>query len=63
MASMEFEFFVKTDLTQYKGLYIAIVKDNVVASGENAKAVWEKAKKLGATPTIAKIPREEALVY
>lgn len=59
----EFEFFVKTDFSKYKGQYIAIVEDKVVASGANAKKVWEEAKKkTGKTPTIAKIPKEEALI-
>lgn len=43
--SKEFDFFVRTDLSKYKGLYIAIVEDKVVASSDNAKVVWEEAKK------------------
>lgn len=63
MSSKEFEFFVKTDLSKYKGQYIAIINDKVVASGENAKVVWEEAKKrIGEIPTISKIPKEEALI-
>lgn len=59
----EFEFFVKTDLSKYKGQYVAIVGDKVIASGENAKRVWEIAKKkTGKIPTIAKIPKEETLI-
>lgn len=63
MKTKELEFFVKTDLSKYKGLYVAIVEDKVVASGENAKLVWEEAKKkTGKAPTIAKIPKEEILI-
>jgi hypothetical protein len=63
MASKEFEFFVKADLRKYSGRYIAIVEDKVIASGENAKRVFEEAKmKTGKIPTIAKIPKEEALI-
>lgn len=59
----EFDFFVKSDLSKYKGQYIAIVDDKVVSSGENAKKVWEEAKKkTGKIPTIAKIPKEETLI-
>lgn len=32
MRSKEFEFYVKTNLSKYKGKYIAIVEDKVVAS-------------------------------
>ena len=63
MKSKEFEFYVKTDLSKYNGKYVAIVEDKVAASGENAKDVWEEAKrKTGKIPTLAKIPREEALI-
>lgn len=63
MASKEFDFFVKADLRKYSGRYVAIVDDKVIASGDNAKKVFEEArKKTGKIPTIAKIPREEALI-
>ncbi len=63
MASKEFEFYVKADLSKYAGKYIAIVDDKVVGSGENAKTVWEEAKrKTGKIPTLAKIPKEEASI-
>ncbi len=61
--SKEFEFYVKADLRRYEGKYIAIVEDKVVASGNNAKEVFEEAKKkTGKIPTMAKIPREETLI-
>ncbi len=65
MMSKEFEFYVKADLSKYKGKYIAIVEDKVVASGENAKEVLDEAKRKfpNKIPTIAKIPKEEALIF
>lgn len=63
MTSKEFELYLRADLSKFKGKYVAIVEDKVVASGENAKEVFEEAKrKTGKTPTIAKIPKEEALI-
>ncbi len=63
MKTKEFEFYVKADLSKYQGQYVAIVGDKVVASGGNAKEVLEEAKKkTGKIPTIAKIPKEEALI-
>ena len=63
MPSKEFEFYLKADLREYEGKYIAIVENKVVASGENAKEVFDEAKKkTGKIPTMAKIPREEALI-
>lgn len=64
MKSKEFEFYIKTDLSKYKGKYIAIVEDKVVASGENAREVWEEAKrKTGKVPTLAKIPKEDLVLF
>ena len=61
--SKEFQFYLKADLSKYSGQYIAIVGEKVVASGDNAKVVWEEAKrKTGKIPTLAKIPKEEALI-
>ncbi len=64
MVSKEFEFYLKADLTEYKGKYIAIVGDQVIASGDDAKEVLDEAKKKfpDKTPTLAKIPKEEALI-
>ncbi|MBI4981360.1 succinyl-CoA synthetase subunit alpha [Candidatus Woesearchaeota archaeon] len=64
MVSTEFEFYVKADLSKYGGKYIAIVGEKVVASGDNAKEVLEEAKKKfpNMIPTLAKIPKEEALI-
>ncbi len=64
MASKEFEFYVKADLSKYSGQYVAIVDDKVVASGDNAKEVMETATKKypNKTPLLAKIPKEEALI-
>jgi len=65
MVSKEFEFYVKADLSKYKGKYVAIVDDKVVASGDNAKEVWEEAKKKfpNKNPLLAKIPREDTLIF
>lgn len=61
--SKEFEFYLKADLSKYEGKYIAIVEDKVIASGDNANQVFEEAqKKTGKIPTLAKVPKEEALI-
>lgn len=63
MVTKEFQFYVKADLSKYKRQHVAIVENRVVASGENAKEVLEKATKEfpHKTPLLAKIPKEEAL--
>jgi hypothetical protein len=58
------EWFAKKDLSEYKGKYVAILNKKVVASGTNAKKVWEEAKKKypGKKSIIAKIPEDETFV-
>lgn len=64
MGSKEFEFYLKADLHKYEGKYIAIVDEKVVASGDNAKEVFEEAKrKTGKTPTLAKVPTEDTFIF
>ncbi len=55
---------VALDFSKYKGKYVALIHNRVVASGNNARTVWTKAKKLMPTaiPTLAKVPRDETLV-
>lgn len=55
---------IAVDLSKYRGRYVAMVKGRVVASGENAQTVWNKARKRrpGETPTLAKVPKGETLV-
>jgi hypothetical protein len=52
------------DFSKYQGKYVALINRRVVASGNNARIVWAKAKKLmpAATPTLVKVPRDETLV-
>ncbi len=48
---------------RYKGQHNALVRDKIVASGGNAKVVWNEAKKkTDKVPAIAKIPKDDALV-
>ena len=63
--SKEFEFYLKADLSKYEGKYVAIVGDEVVASGENAKEVLEEAKKKfpNKKPALAKIPKEGIFIF
>ncbi len=39
------EWFAKADFRRYKGRYVAIVGRRVVASGKNAKRVYEQAER------------------
>jgi hypothetical protein len=50
---------------KYSGKHIAIVDNQVVASGSDPKAVWEKAKKKcpKKQPVLAFVPKEDILLY
>lgn len=59
-----YQFYVNNDLSEYAGKWVAIVDEEVVASGDNAKVVYEEALKKfpDRLPLLAKIPKDEILV-
>lgn len=52
------------ELKKFRGKHVALIGKKVVASGNNAINVLEKAKKEfpGKKPVLAFVPREEALI-
>ena len=58
------EWFAKADLTKYSGRYVVIVNKKVVASGTNAKKVFEEAKRkrFRGKSVLAKISGDETFV-
>ncbi len=58
------ELKVKIDFSKYKGKYVAIIDNRIVASGGNAVKVLEEArlKNPGKEPVLRKIPEEEAMI-
>jgi len=60
----EYQWFLSADLNEYRGKHIAILESEVVASGDNAKEVWERAHgdHPGKEFLMAKIPEEEILI-
>ena len=58
-----YEFYITHDLTEYAGKWVAIVGDEVVADGDNARLVLEQARKKrpGSEPALAKVPKDEVL--
>lgn len=53
------------ELESYRGKHIAIIKNKVVASGNNAIKVWEKAKKdhPGKNPVLAFVRKEGLYIW
>lgn len=62
--SVNVNWFSKHNFSKYRGKYVAVVGEKVVASGSNAKRVWEDAKKKypKESPALAKIPDKETYV-
>jgi hypothetical protein len=54
----------KVNLTKYRGKYVAIAGERIIASGENAKVVLDRAKAVrpGKEIVLRKIPEEETLI-
>ena len=60
-----YEFFMKTDLSQYTGKWIAICDERIISSGNKPKEVFTKAKKLcpWQTPLLTKVPEKETMIF
>ena len=59
-----YDYFIKTDTTAYKGQWVAIADQKVVAHGKDAQNVYRHALKLagGKHISLAKAPDEQMLV-
>lgn len=64
LASSNYEFFIKADTSPYKGEWIAIARNKIIAHGKDAEDVYKKAvKKAGNRDvSLAKVPNEQMLV-
>jgi len=64
VVSSNYDFFLKTDTSKYKGEWIAIAKNRVLAHGKDAQKVYEIAKNKAPKSIIslAKAPNEQVLV-
>jgi|UniRef100_A0A7C6A9V4 hypothetical protein len=62
--SLNYEWYITADTKKYAGKWIAIVKQKIVVSGDQADEVYKKAKKKypGEKPSLAKVPDKEILV-
>ncbi|ODS36968.1 succinyl-CoA synthetase subunit alpha [Candidatus Altiarchaeales archaeon WOR_SM1_SCG] len=64
MTSKNYEWYVKSDLSEYVGKWVVIADEKVVASGRDAKDVYRRAKEEcpGKKLSIAKVPSGEMLI-
>lgn len=59
-----YEYFIKADTSPYKGEWVAIAKQKIVAHGKDAEIVYKQANKKYKNDDIslAKIPEEQTLI-
>ena len=59
-----YEYFITTDTSQYKGEWVAISEGKIVSHGKDAQIVYKKAKekKPKSDISLAKVPEQEFLV-
>jgi hypothetical protein len=64
MDEKTYQFYVNHDLSQYAGKWVAMLDEQVIASGDTATEVLSQAKKKAPdrTPALARVPKGEVLV-
>jgi len=64
VTSKNYEWYITAKTTKYAGKWIAIVKQKIISSGNNADEVYKEAKKKypKEKPSLAKVPGKEILV-
>jgi len=67
MASLEadYDFFLETDTSEYKGKWIAMSDNKIIAVGKDVKQVSETAKKvIGSNKfLLIRVPSEETMIF
>ena len=65
MENRDYEWFVKTDLREYAGEWVATLYQKVVAHGNYAEIVYKEAREKYPTknPSLAKIPTWDTLIW
>ena len=64
LANRDYDWFVKTDLSEYKGEYVIIQGEKVVLHGRDLTEMLAEFRKKypKEVPKIARVPEEETLI-
>ncbi len=64
METMDYEWFVKTDLSEYAGEWFATLDQKVLVHGNDVEIVYKESKEKYPTknPSLAKIPTGDTLI-
>ncbi len=65
MRNENYEVFLRSDLSQYVGKWIAICDGRIVATGRDIKYVFNQVKKEfpNKRPLIFKVPEKETMIF
>ncbi|MFH1771158.1 MAG: DUF5678 domain-containing protein [archaeon] len=60
-----YQFFMKTNVNQFVGQWIAVCDKKIVSHGKSAKKVFEQAQKEcpGKKPLLTKVPDKETMIF
>lgn len=64
VVNKEYDFFMQSNLTKHIGNWIAIVDDQIVASGKDVKGIYAEAKKKYPLkrPLLTRVPNKETMI-
>ncbi|MCK4485795.1 MAG: hypothetical protein KAU38_03430 [Desulfobacterales bacterium] len=64
MATKDYDWFVNSELTEYRGEYVIILHEKVVYHGKDLTKILKEFRRHhpNQVPKIAKIPEEETLI-
>jgi len=64
LKDLNYEWFLKADLSKFRGMYVALAEGRVVESGEDPEEVYVRAKGKHPAKEVVmwKVPREETLI-
>ena len=60
-----YDFFMKTDLSNFIGEWVAIYNQRIISSGKSAKQVFREARKKHpkARILLTKVPEKETMIF
>ncbi|MDP4012226.1 MAG: DUF5678 domain-containing protein [Candidatus Nanoarchaeia archaeon] len=60
-----YQFFLKADVDEYVGEWIAVCEEKIVSHGKDAKKVYEEAKLKcpKKRPLLTRVPDKEAMIF
>lgn len=63
--NQNYQFYMKSNVDDYIGEWIAVCQEKIVSHGKDAKKVFEEAKKLfpKERPLLTRVPDKETMIF